>query len=454
LSSGDFLEARHIVEKAISAGFEEAVATVFSLNRIYLKIANSKIDSVVEKKRESAALYLSSKKRILITSIERVNERSLAEALENAKRLIQTVKPKEDYFGIAEGPFSYAKLRLNYDNELAHSLSESSTEVAEAAINRALSLGASSVAGTVVVSASSEELATSKQVEVESKDTMIRLSLREFFGNVSVQNSIASRTLKGVEPERLAQEIADTALSIRKFGRLAPGTYDVIYAPSPAGLILSNVNYMACMGSVETGSPFVNKLGKKVGSDELTILDSAIEKDGVNSSLYDAEGYPTQRTKLIENGILKTYLHNYSTAKKYHTTSTGNAGLIDPSPNTLVLLHANQKKSLDELVKAVDKGVFVTNTWYLRFSNDVTGAFSTVPRDLAVYIERGEPKFAIKSIPGSEATGIRISDTIPHMLENIEAVGGKSRQATSWDAEGYYYFVPYVLAKGVKFTVA
>jgi len=448
------LEAKYIVEKAMSAGFDEAVASVFSSHRSYLKIANSRIDSIVEKRVESAQLYLASKKRLLFTNIEKLDEESVQKSIENAKRLVSKIKPKEDYFGIAEGPFKYKRVKLAYDAELAEDVSGAVSGIAQQSISSELELGASSLAGTVVASASEEQLATSRNVSVESKDTMVRLSLRPFFGSVSVQDVVASRRLSGINPEKLAERTADTALSVRKFGRIEPGAYDVIYAPSPAGLILSNVSAMACMGSIETGSPFIGKLGKQVASNELSVFDSAVEPDGVNSSVYDSEGYPTQRTALIENGILKTYLHNHSTAEKYHTKSTGNAGLVEPVPNTLVLVHKNRKKDLNYLIGEVDKGVLVTNTWYLRFSNDVTGAFSTVPRDLAVYIEHGEPKFAIKPIAGTEATGIRISDNIPRMLKSIEATAGNPVQSTSWDSEGTYYFTPYVLVKGVKFTVA
>ncbi|MGC8676125.1 MAG: TldD/PmbA family protein [Candidatus Micrarchaeia archaeon] len=448
------MEAEHIVEKAIKAGFEEAVASVFSTRKAYLKIANSKTDSIVEKRQESAVLYVSSKKRLMFTNIERLDEASLDRSIANAKRIISMIKPKEDYFGIAEGPFSYKRIKLGYDKKLEGDMNAELSSMAESAINAVLELGASAVAGTVVAGVSCEQLATSAHASAESKDTMVRLSLRPFFGTVSVQDIIASRELSGIRPAQFAEKIANTALSARHFDRLSQGTYDVIYAPSPAGLILSNVNSMVCMGSIETGSPFAGKLGKRVASDGLSMFDSAIEQDGINSSAYDAEGYPTQKTGIIEDGILKTYLHNASTARKYHTRSTGNAGLIDPAPNTAVLAHKNTKKSLDALIGDVDKGVLITNTWYLRFSNDVTGAFSTVPRDLAVFIERGEPKFAIKHMAGTEATGIRISDTIPHMLKNIEAVAEKPVQSTSWDTEGYYYFMPYVLTKDVKFTVA
>ncbi|MGC8628878.1 MAG: TldD/PmbA family protein [Candidatus Micrarchaeia archaeon] len=447
------MDAEHIVKEALGYGFDEVVASVSQFKRVYVKIANSKIDSVVEKSNENAYLFVTSKKRVFFTNIERLDKSSVSKAIKTAKHFVNVMKPKSDYFGIAKGPFKY-KLKLAYDKRLSEDISKEAGTLARTAVDELLELGASNVAGTAVAGVSYDQLATSNHVDANSRGTMLRLSLRPFFGTVTVQDVIAGRLISSIKPEKVSQRMADMALSIRSFGKLKSGIYDVIYAPSPAGLIISNANYLACASAIETGSPFTGKLGKEVATKELTLLDSGVEPDGVDSSPYDSEGYPTQRTVLIGNGILKTYLHNSSTAAKYHTKSTGNAGLVDPLPNTPVLLHKNRKRNLDVLIGEIDKGVLITNTWYLRFSNDVNGAFSTVPRDLAVYIEQGEPKFAIKHMEGIEATGVRISDSIPHMLKNIEAIGGEAVQSTSWDTEGSYYFMPYVLARGVRFTVA
>jgi len=95
----------------------------------------------------------------------------------------------------------------------------------------------------------------------------------------------------------------------------------------------------------------------------------------------------------------------------------------------------------------------ITNTWYTRFSNYLTGEFSTVPRDMAVYIENGELKFAIGSTESS-FVGIRISDNMLRMLKSITTTAGSTVQTSSWDAGNDYYFVPNVFVEKVKVTTA
>ena len=216
---------------------------------------------------------------------------------------------------------------------------------------------------------------------------------------------------------------------------------------------MQNITDMALISSVETGGFLSGKLGKEVGSKGLSIYDDGLNDAYISSSLFDDEGYPTQKTPVIEKGVLKNYLHNWSTAKKYGVKSTGNAGLIDPRTNTLVLDYKSKAKNEDSLIREIKRGILITGTWYTRFDNEENGDFSTVPRNLAIYIENGEPKFAIKQLDVRSIVGIRIHDNMLRMIRNIEAVSSSLKQVSSWDAPDYS-IMPDVLVKGVKVTTA
>jgi predicted Zn-dependent protease len=75
-----------------------------------------------------------------------------------------------------------------------------------------------------------------------------------------------------------------------------------------------------------------------------------------------------------------------------------------------------------------------------------------VPRDLTLYIENGKPKFAIRQKSVSSIVGIRISDSIPRMLKNIDKAADDSVQTTNWEDDNRYYVSPSVLVTGVKVT--
>ena len=442
------MDASEILKLVMNEGFDEAVVTTASYNSKYLKIANYKLDSIVEKKKEKGSLFVTKDKKIAFTSIEKLDIESVRQSISNAKKAISVATPKEDYYGIAEGPFKY-KNTVIFDRKI----DEMSTEGAAELVNDIISeVNADNLAGTLHFSSSNYSIATSKGVEASSKGTEARLSLRIFDKGLSIQDTVSSRKLSDIKVEKILSN-AELLKYVNATHKIDNGLYDLLYLRSPAGLLLSNVNKMACIGNVEAGGFLTGKLGKHVANSGLSIYDDGSIETGINSSPFDAEGYPTQRTKIIKAGLLISYLHNYSTAKKYNTRSTGNAGLVYPSPNTLVVEH-KKKQSLDKLIASIDKGILITNTWYTRFSNHLTGDFSTMPRDLAIYIKKGSPEFAVKQINVSSGVGIRISDNMIRMMLNITKVGNDIAQATSWDTLGTYYFVPSIFVEGVNVSTA
>jgi PmbA protein len=442
------MNARDIVKYAMDKGFDEAVSNTFTYNAIYMKITNSKIDSVVYKNINSGNILVTNKKRIFEMDLPSLEEKEIKSSLEKVNKHIILIKPKEDYNGIAEGPFKYNKNNTHYDKKIENFDIKDIAEIATSMINSALAEGVKEVAGMVIVKFQKYSLATSKNVDVSDKSTSLRVSIRTFGDNISYQNTVASAILSKIKPEKISKDAARLTIDTNKYGKIKSGSYDILYLPAPAAALLRIINSAACINRIETGSFFVNKINKEVANKNLTIYDDGNYEGAIYSSPFDDEGYPTQKNEIIKNGILKKYLHNYSTAIKYNTKSTGNAGLIEPEPKTLVLEHKNIK-NLDDIIKNIDKGIIITNVWYTRFSNILTGEFSTMPRDLAIYIENGEKKFAIKQENIGEIVGIRIHDNIIRMLKNIEMAGHDIMQATSWESNNYA-FVPSILVKDVK----
>jgi len=442
------MDASEILRLVMNEGFDEAVVTTSSYNSKYLKIANYKLDSIVEKKNERGSIFVTKDKRIAFTSIEKLDIESVRQSINNAKKAISAATPKEDYYGIAEGPFKY-KNTVIFDRRIDEMDIDSAAELANDVISK---VTVENLAGTLHLSSYKCSIATSKGVEASSNGTEARLSLRIFDKGLSIQDTVSSRKLSEIKVERILSN-AELLKYVNTTHRIDGGLYDLLYLRSPAGLLLSNVNSMACIGNVETGSFLTGKLGKRVANSGLSMYDDGSIETGINSLPFDAEGYPTQRTQIIKAGVLIRYLHNYSTAKKYNTRSTGNAGLVYPSPNTLVVEH-KKKQSLDKLIASIDKGILITNTWYTRFSNYLTGDFSTMPRDLAIYIKKGSPEFAVKQISLSSGVGIRISDNMIRMMMNITRAGNDIVQATSWDTLGTYYFVPSIIVEDVNVSTA
>ena len=218
--------------------------------------------------------------------------------------------------------------------------------------------------------------------------------------------------------------------------------YDVVFDPLILGSSLGVWGGMASAYNVLVQkSVFVDKLGKKVASSIVTLRDNPAAYSIMNR-VFDDEGVPARENVFIDHGVLKTYLHNTSTAKMFKTKTTGNAGLVFPTPWNIEMDAGDMTK--EELFQTVKSGLYLTNTWYTRFQNYAKGDFSTIPRDGIFKIQNGEIKQSLKDL--------RISDNILNMLGNI-AAASKERQHVHWWGEADPpSLAPYALIKNVHIT--
>jgi PmbA protein len=120
-------------------------------------------------------------------------------------------------------------------------------------------------------------------------------------------------------------------------------------------------------------------LGKRVASTQLTLVDNPLLDNGMASRYFDDEGLAAKERVMIEKGILKNYYIDYYYGQKLGMEST--------SGSTSNLLFALGDQSLEEMIKSVDKGIFVTG-FIGGNSNSTTGDFSF--GIVGILIEKGE----------------------------------------------------------------
>ncbi len=354
---------------------------------------------------------------------------------------INKIQANKDYQGIANGPFKYAEEKEFYDKKIAE-MDEEIISLTKQAIDTALKK-TKRTAGVFERTSGESYLLTSNNVKARERGTGLYFTIRALIDqNSSGYGSCVSRMKNKMKIQETAEHAANIA-QLSKGPKISmSGKFDVLFAPHAFAAIVDHFANNASVFSVESGlSCLNNQLGKKVADSQVTLYDDATIPNGYSSSLFDAEGTPMQRTPIIEKGILKNYLHNASTAKRYKTKSTGNAGLISPHAFSPILKEGNFSK--EELFKGIKKGIYITNVWYTRFQNHKTGDFSTIPRDGAFYIENGKIKTPLKDI--------RISENMLNIMKNISAIGKETTQIKSWEVETPTT-VPYTLVKNVNIT--
>jgi TldD protein len=112
-------------------------------------------------------------------------------------------------------------------------------------------------------------------------------------------------------------------------------------------------------------SAFHDLMGQRVASEGVTIVDDGTIDKRRGSLTIDDEGTPTERTVLIENGILKNFMQDRLNARLMKTISTGNGRresykhvVLPRMRNTMML---SGKNTQDEMISSVDKGIFAVS---------------------------------------------------------------------------------------------
>lgn len=195
------------------------------------------------------------------------------------------------------------------------------------------------------------------------------------------------------------------------------GRYTVILDPALVGVLAHEaIGHTVEADFVESGSIVQGKIGEKVASDLVTMVDDG-SIEGVSGQInVDDEGVKSQRTTIIENGILKNYLHNRESANKFDSVPRGNARAFNYNDEPLIRMTNTfvlpGEHKLDDMIKDIDEGLYLEGLGQggqadatAEFMFDVSEAYK---------IESGEITEPVK--------GVTISGQAFDVLKSVDAV--------------------------------
>jgi PmbA protein len=227
----------------------------------------------------------------------------------------------------------------------------------------------------------------------------------------------ASRRAAGLEsPEYVGRKAAERALRRLGARKVATQKAPVIFDPRTARSLLGDL-FDAVNGSAiyREASFLAGKLGERIASEALTVIDDGTLPGLFGTAPFDDEGVPSRRTVVIERGVLRSYLLNTYAARKLGLKTTGNAarglaGNTGVGPGNFYIEAGT--KSEEELIRGIRRGLYVTEL-IGPSANTVTGDYSSGAAGL--WIENGELAYPV--------SGVTVAGNLKQMLLEIESVG-------------------------------
>lgn len=212
-------------------------------------------------------------------------------------------------------------------------------------------------------------------------------------------------------PEQIARTAVERTVRQLRPRKIKTQKVPVIFEPMmTSGLLGFLFSCVAGTAIYQKSSFLVGKLGRRIASDAITVVDDGRMPGKLGTSPFDSEGVPSRRTVVVQKGILKNYLCNTYAARKLKLRSTGNADGGGVGPNNFYLEPGPHAPS--DIIRSCEKGLVLIRTLGHGL-NPVNGDISRGA--FGLWIEKGEIAY-----PVSEIT---ISGNLGELLKNIEMVG-------------------------------
>jgi PmbA protein len=225
------------------------------------------------------------------------------------------------------------------------------------------------------------------------------------------------RRLRSLEsPEAVGRTAAQRTLRRLGARRVPTQQVPVVFDPETAASLLRTLCNAASGTAIYRSASFLTgRLGERVASPLLTVVDDGRMPSHLGSRPFDGEGLPTRRTVLVQDGVLSSYLLDTYTGRKLGLPSTGNASRSLGQPPTVsptnVYIAPGAHPS-EEIIRSVGRGLYLTEM--IGFGvNLVTGDYSRGA--VGLWIERGELAYPVEEIT--------IAGNLRTMLEQVEMVG-------------------------------
>ncbi len=404
--------ATELVSQSEKNGASQAEAFVISANTssIYLDDNIPKIGDI--KTEFGVGLKFLLGQKIGFTSSTLLTEK--VETVVKRAMSIATISNEDPRFvSLPEAEKASGNPDSFFDKETANSDSSVLADKCMELVNAAKTENISVPNGVLRASSLQFIVVNSLGVNVGSKSTIVFgyfTAKAEDNGKVgeSVQR-VWSRSLFDVDFTAKGEKLRTQALNVITATPFKEKWSDVVALLSPSEgseMLGSLIGFAASAENVNNrSSPWTDKVGDNIAHENLSVVDDGRSKRGLMSAVVDDEGVPTQKTPLIENGVLKSYLFDSYNAAQLGLKSTGNglrrqardahgafSGVTSCKPTTLEVTPGS--RSVDEIISEVKRGVYLEHfAWPL--VDPLSGAFSNEIRN-ARLIENGELKGHIK----------------------------------------------------------
>ena len=358
------------------------------------RFANSFIHQNVGEEGDTVSLRVAVDGRVASGTTSNTEPEALSRFVDQAidRALLQPVDP--DWPGLAE-PAPVHSIE-HYDEETA---AADPVARAERVGSFVAAGGGMLAAGYCETTAAELVFANSIGVRHEGRYTAAVLDGIHQTATSAGSGHAASSRLAEIDPVAVGTLAARRAADSAEAHDVPPGEYEVVLAPecvATIGIFLGFYGFNAKL--LIEGQSFA-EIGEQQFDDHLTIVDDVTDPRAMGVG-FDAEGTPRHAIELVERGMTRAVVHDRRTAAKSGVRSTGHAvpgsEVHGPYPSAMFVRPGDE--SLESLIGAVDRGIYVATFNYCRVLDPKSMAVTGLTRNGNFMIEQGAITGAISNM--------------------------------------------------------
>jgi PmbA protein len=393
---------------------QDAALTRFATNRIHQNVREH--DATLQ-------VRVVDRERIGVAGTNRLDEEGIRNVVERAMAIAERSEPNPRAAVLPEPDGREHDAALGYISATADAGADQRARGARAVIaagERAkLQTAGSFSTGTMTVA-----VANSKGVRTSHRSTraaLLTVMMDGFASGAASGYAHAGSTDVGdIDAEGLGAEAAEKGERMRGAEAIDAGEYEVILEEYAVAGLMEYLSYIGFSGlATEEGRSFM-ELGKKVMGENVSIWDDGADPSGMPSPI-DFEGVVRKRVDLVSEGVATAVVHDGATGARSGKGSTGH-GLPAPNlmgPMALNLFLSPGTTPRDELIRDVERGVWVTRFHYINPVHPKKAILTGMTKDGTFLIENGRLTRPLLNF--------RFTQSIPEAFSDVRAASSETK---------------------------
>ncbi len=257
-----------------------------------------------------------------------------------------------------------------------------------------------------------------------------RMTCTVLTGNSSGWKRATAENISDIDPDGVFESALSTAEKSRDPADIEPGKYTVVLGSPAVSEMLAFLFWCWDAKSAHEGRSFMSgKVGSAIAAPCISIS-SVPGHPKAPGFPFQQDGLPQARVDWIRNGRAVNLTRDRFWAGKLGLTPTG-------QPSNWIM--DGTDATVDELVAGISRGILVSRFWYVRYVDQIELLLTGMTRDGTFLIEDGRIMCGVKNM--------RWNDSIPSILNRVEAVGTPVREGESMDT-----VVPPLVVRDFNFT--